>query len=483
MLAQSDSTGIMYFQYDSAGAPIGFVYNDVQYLYITNISGDIIGITDAQGNPIAEYIYDAWGKLLDITTAEENNEEQLSLANANPLRYRGYYYDNETGYYYLQSRYYNPEWGRFISADSFAYLDTQNSFSLNAYIYCWNCPTIFEDAEGTTPKISIDIEKIFSFISNTNEKISVRLQEGLQKFSEGIDRLKARFIDFGEKIKFYFNNPDVFINDTLSKRSGRRVNIDFNPISRIKNFFDPTMHMDFPMLRKEEKGSAVTQLGSEVAEIMSTILLSWDAFLKGGKNFACLIALEILRNKSILYQSGENEKERRANFLNWYNDSFNKFTELTKTTFYALVNRLSPEFFIDFFEEVSKSKDNTASITLAGFITITFGLGDGTDYFSAILDALNGEYEVLNTGNSSSGIVIRNKTFGAFLQVIFDSMNGTYFGSIKINVEIDWNNMPPPESFEYAVETVGKVGTIGAVIVMILKFVLSILSGGVLQPA
>ena len=148
VLAQSDSTGIMYFQYDSAGAPIGFVYNDVQYLYITNISGDIIGITDAEGNPLAEYTYDAWGKLLDITTAEEDNEEQLSLANANPLRYRGYYYDNETGYYYLQSRYYNPEWGRFISADGFKYIDTYALTSINAYVYCYNNPIIHIDING-----------------------------------------------------------------------------------------------------------------------------------------------------------------------------------------------------------------------------------------------------------------------------------------------------------------------------------------------
>ncbi len=138
----------MYFQYDSAGAPIGFVYNDVQYLYITNISGDVAGITDAQGNLIAEYTYDAWGKLLDITTAEENNEEQLAIANANPLRYRGYYYDNETGYYYLQSRYYNPEWGRFISADDFDYIDAKSIYSTNAYAYCKNSPIEYKDPTG-----------------------------------------------------------------------------------------------------------------------------------------------------------------------------------------------------------------------------------------------------------------------------------------------------------------------------------------------
>lgn len=59
------------------------------------------------------------GKLLSIETAEENNADQLKIAKTNPLCYRGYYYDNETGYYYLQSRYYDPDLGRFISADDF----------------------------------------------------------------------------------------------------------------------------------------------------------------------------------------------------------------------------------------------------------------------------------------------------------------------------------------------------------------------------
>ena len=247
VLAQSDSTGIMYFQYDSAGAPIGFVYNDIQYLYITNISGDIIGITDAEGNPIAAYTYDAWGKLLDITTAEESNEEQLSLANANPLRYRGYYYDNETGYYYLQSRYYNPEWGRFISADSFAYLDTQNSFSLNAYIYCWDCPIIFEDAEGTTPKISIDISKIQAFviklqvfISNGKDKLTefgnrilASLQDTIDRCKQLKEKIKCKFTEWGEKANFYIENPYAFFKDSVAKIFKRDLDSD---LKRIKNY-------------------------------------------------------------------------------------------------------------------------------------------------------------------------------------------------------------------------------------------------------
>ncbi len=74
--------------------------------------------------------------------------KQLKIAKTNPLRYRGYYYDNETGYYYLQSRYYDPDLGRFISADDFNYLNTNNKLSINAYIYCNNNPISKYDSAG-----------------------------------------------------------------------------------------------------------------------------------------------------------------------------------------------------------------------------------------------------------------------------------------------------------------------------------------------
>lgn len=105
--------------------------------------GDVLGITEADGNFIAQYLYDEWGKLLSIDTADEDGSTVYrEIAEANPLRYRGYYYDSETGYYYLQSRYYNPEICRFINADSLAItLATKNAAkSINAYGYCYNNP-------------------------------------------------------------------------------------------------------------------------------------------------------------------------------------------------------------------------------------------------------------------------------------------------------------------------------------------------------
>ena len=146
VLAQHGANNI-YFQYNG-DKPIGFILNQNQYYYVTSPSGDIVGITDSKCDLIATYTYDEWRKLLSIETAEENNSEQLKIAEINPLRYRGYYYDNETGYYYLQSRYYDPNLGRFISADDFDYIDADNHRSVNAYIYCDNNPTSKYDSNG-----------------------------------------------------------------------------------------------------------------------------------------------------------------------------------------------------------------------------------------------------------------------------------------------------------------------------------------------
>ena len=84
------------------------------YLFIKNIQGDITGIMDEEGNILVTYAYDAWGNCI---TTHHNLTGTNSYATFNPFRYRGYYYDTELGFYYLNSRYYNPAVGRFINTD------------------------------------------------------------------------------------------------------------------------------------------------------------------------------------------------------------------------------------------------------------------------------------------------------------------------------------------------------------------------------
>ena len=93
----------------------------------------------------AHYVYDAWGNIQVLQDTD-------GIATLNPFRYRSYYFDEETGLYYLQSRYYDPELGRFISADSIAYLDPETLGGLNLYAYCGNNPVMAADSDGTLPE-------------------------------------------------------------------------------------------------------------------------------------------------------------------------------------------------------------------------------------------------------------------------------------------------------------------------------------------
>ena len=131
----------LFFFYDEADDPIGFWYHpatgsNVTGYYMTTQQGDITRIEDVNGNVLATYEYDAWGKLISSSG---------SLAEINPLRYRGYYYDTETGFYYLQSRYYDPSISRFINADGQINNDL---LGYNLFAYCGNNPVNRTDDGG-----------------------------------------------------------------------------------------------------------------------------------------------------------------------------------------------------------------------------------------------------------------------------------------------------------------------------------------------
>ena len=110
------------------------------YYFHRNPMGDVVGIYDLNNNLVAKYLYDAWGNF----TISGNS----AIAKANPIRYRGYYYDEETGLYYCNARYYSPKWRRFISPDDTAYLDPESVNGLNLYCYCNNDPVNLVDPSG-----------------------------------------------------------------------------------------------------------------------------------------------------------------------------------------------------------------------------------------------------------------------------------------------------------------------------------------------
>ncbi|MBP3396491.1 MAG: RHS repeat-associated core domain-containing protein [Clostridia bacterium] len=140
---EGNPCSIHYYTYDGAGN----VTNDVIYLLTTNTQGDVTGIYSSNGNLLYTYLYDAWGNLIHESEHADGGEEAAAV---NPFRYRGYYFDIETGYYYLNSRYYNPEWGRFLNADD-ANILTATPDALtdkNLYAYCDNNPVMRADDSG-----------------------------------------------------------------------------------------------------------------------------------------------------------------------------------------------------------------------------------------------------------------------------------------------------------------------------------------------
>ena len=127
------------FVYDENNQPLAMKYNNTLYYYVLNAQGDVVRIVNSSRSVVASYIYDPWGKIISSSG---------TLADINPLRYRGYYYDSETGFYYLQSRYYDPEIGRFINADSYASTDATGLLSTNMFAYCENNPVMRVDPTG-----------------------------------------------------------------------------------------------------------------------------------------------------------------------------------------------------------------------------------------------------------------------------------------------------------------------------------------------
>lgn len=124
-------------------------YNNAVYFYRKDAQGNITALLDNSGNTVVKYRYDAWGNHAVQDANGADIADASHIGNRNPFRYRGYYYDTETGLFYLTSRYYDPEIGRFINADDVSYIDPETINGLNLYAYCSNNPVMGYDPNGT----------------------------------------------------------------------------------------------------------------------------------------------------------------------------------------------------------------------------------------------------------------------------------------------------------------------------------------------
>ena len=151
LIGESNNTETFVYIYDAEGSPLGMRYrlhtqasgSWTTYWFEKNMLGDIVAVYNSSGTKILSYKYDAWGNFTSTTHAADS----IGGASKNPFRYRGYYYDSETGFYYVSSRYYDPEIGRFINADS--QLNQKDGIlGYNMFAYCHNNPIMYSDPTG-----------------------------------------------------------------------------------------------------------------------------------------------------------------------------------------------------------------------------------------------------------------------------------------------------------------------------------------------
>jgi len=147
LIAENRSGTWLYYFYDANGAVTGMSYGGTLYYFRKNLQGDVTGIYNATGTLVVEYEYTPYGAILSTTGSMAN-----TIGTINPIRYRGYYYDIETGLYYVSSRYYDPEIGRWISPEPNVYYgefdEAAGLLGYNVYAYCANNPIMFKDETG-----------------------------------------------------------------------------------------------------------------------------------------------------------------------------------------------------------------------------------------------------------------------------------------------------------------------------------------------
>ena len=135
------------FLYDHTGV-FAVKYSGSTYFYRKNVQGDVIALLDSAGTAVVQYRYDAWGNCKVLNTSGLEIADDTHIGILNPFRYRSYYYDHGIGLYFLKTRYYDPETGRFLTPDSVEYLDPETIGGLNLYAYCNNNPVMNVDSHG-----------------------------------------------------------------------------------------------------------------------------------------------------------------------------------------------------------------------------------------------------------------------------------------------------------------------------------------------
>ena len=218
LAGEKTGNNVIIYMYDNNGDIFGFTYNGTEYYYIKNAQNDVVAIADASGNVVVRYYYNAWGEIIDCV-----DNTTFELSSINPITYRSYYNDNVVGMdmYYLNSRYYVADWGRFASADGI-YDTNTGVLSHNMFAYCNNNPVNMIDSEGTGPLwnlIKKAAKKIYKIITGkeyekqdvakTTFNTTKTIIESVDAYGDACNNARKDYITHSENVVNYNNNKDV----------------------------------------------------------------------------------------------------------------------------------------------------------------------------------------------------------------------------------------------------------------------------------
>ena len=243
LFALTQGNDTLFFYYDNSGEVMSVSCNGTMYYYIKDLQGDITEIVDKDGKAVAEYAYDAWGNMLT-----ENNGT-LTVGKLNPFRYRSYVYDEETGLYYLQSRYYDPLTGRFLNADVYCDTESGTPLSTNMFAYCENNAINNVDYSGNSPKSKNIISNSYSGSTKNGFKITSKININKKKYNIYSTLTKKGVL------KFYFDrNPNY---STLFNMGRTRIVAEaiFKAIKSINKKYK----------KKYLKGRTISGINSEIS--------------------------------------------------------------------------------------------------------------------------------------------------------------------------------------------------------------------------
>ena len=265
----------MHFTYDAVG-PLSVNFNGTEYFYLKNAQGDVTGLVDSTGAKVVAYTYGPWGEARGVSGTLAS-----TLGAMNPLRYRGYVYDTDTGLYYVSSRYYDPEIGRWINADDAIAGVGGDIRGYNLFAYCMNDPVNMSDHTGHWPQW---IKNAANAVVNAVKKaVTVVANTVKSAVSSASNILKASSNSLPKK-------GDPGSSQTLPNPDGtpkqkRWYGPDGNP-ERDRDYNHPG-NMPFPHDHEWKNG----ERGKEHLPPDPSYKMSWEPLIGAGLVFICTVGI------------------------------------------------------------------------------------------------------------------------------------------------------------------------------------------------